>query len=469
MERSGSQIVSFVVSIVLARLLEPSMYGSIALITVIISILQVFVDNGLSNSLIQKKEADELDFSSAFFFNLFLCLLLYGGLFFSAGPIAGYYQDPTLVPVIRVLGLSLLFSGVLNIQQAYLSRTMQFRRFFFSTLGGTVFSGVLGLVMAYTGFGIWALVAQQLSNIAIRAIILWFTIDWKPQRMFSWERVKTLLSYSWKLLASALLDTFYLKLSQLVVGLRYTSEDLAFYNKGDSLSYLVVGNVNGSIDSVLMPVLSKEQNDRAQLLEITSRAIRTSTYILMPIMMGLAVCAEPLVRLMLTEKWLPCVPYLQIFCVSYAFYPLHTANLNAIKAVGRSDIFLKLEIIKEGIGILILLLMMHISVTAVAVAQLLSGVISFFINAWPNRKLIGYPIRQQLRDMFPALALSVLMGVCIYPVSLLKLSDPLILLIQVSLGVGIYVAASLIFRIDSFRYLLSVIRKLISRGKTEES
>ncbi len=467
MERCGAQIVSFVVSIILARLLEPSLYGSIALVTVITTILQVFVDSGMANALIQKKDADDLDFSSVFYFNLSFCLVLYFGLFLCAPLIAKFYKDMSLVPVIRVLGLTLVVSGVKNVQQAYVSRTMQFRRFFFSALGGTVSSAIVGITLAYRGFGIWALVAQQLTNVTVNTAILWLTVGWRPRLMFSLQRLGGLVSYGWKLLVSSLLDTVYLKISQLVVGLRYTAADLAFYNKGDQLSYLVVENVNYSIDSVLLPVLSQEQDDRAQVREMTSRAIKTSSYIMMPLMMGLAVCAEPLVRLLLTEKWVPCVPYLQIFCAMYAFYPLHTANLNAVKAVGRSDIFLWQEIIKEIIGIALLFAAMRISVLAVALAQFVSGLVSLLINAWPNRKLLGYSIMSQTRDMLPALALSVLMGVCIYPITMLGLSDILTLIIQVPLGVAIYVGASLLFGVDSFKFMLSVVKKLNGRGRKE--
>lgn len=310
MERCGAQVVSFVVSIVLARILEPELYGTIALITVITSILQVFVDSGMANALIQKKDTDDLDYSSVFYFNVAFCLVLYIGLFFASPLISRIYGSPDLVPVIRVLGLTIVVSGVKNVQQAYVAKTMQFRRFFFSTLGGTLFSAVVGITMAYRGFGIWALVAQQLLNAAVNTAILWLTVGWKPKLMFSLQRLGGLVSYGWKLLVSALLDTIYLKISQLVVGLKYTSSDLAFYNKGDQLCLLVVENINSSIDSVLLPVLSAEQDSRDHVREMTSRAIKTSSYIMMPLMMGMAVCAEPLIRLLLTEKWLPCVPYM---------------------------------------------------------------------------------------------------------------------------------------------------------------
>jgi len=464
MERCGAQLVAFVVSIVLARLLEPELYGTIALVTVITSILQVFVDSGMANALIQKKDTDDLDYSSVFYFNVAFCLLLYAGLFLCAPLIARIYGMMELVPVIRVLGLTIVVAGVKNVQQAYVSKTMQFRRFFFSTLGGTLFSAAVGIAMAYMGYGIWALVMQQLLNVTVNTAILWLTVGWRPKLMFSLQRLKGLISYGWKLLASALLDTVYLKLYQLVVGLKYTAADLAFFNKGDQMCVLVTENINASIDSVLLPVLSSEQDNRDAVREMTRRAIKTSSYIMMPIMAGMAVCAEPMIRLLLTEKWLPCVPYMQIFCICYAFYPLHTANLNAIKAMGRSDIFLKQEIIKKIIITLVILVTLGISAYAIAVGEIFTGIASLLINAWPNRKLLGYSYRMQLRDLMPAGLASLAMAACVWPVTLLGLHDIVTLIIQVPLGVIVYVAISALFRLDSFGFMLGVVKKLLHRG-----
>lgn len=464
MERCGSQVISFVVSVVLARLLAPELYGSIALVTVITSVLQVFVDSGMANALIQKKDTDDLDYSSVFYFNLVFCLLLYIGLFFTAPLISRLYKDMSLVPVIRVLGLTLVVSGVKNVQQAYVSKTMQFRRFFFATLGGTVFSAVVGIGMAYGGYGVWALVMQQLLNAAVNTAILWGTVGWKPKRMFSFRRLAGLISFGWKLLVSALLDTVYNKLYQLVVGVVYSSADLAYYNKADQLPVLVVENINSSIDSVLLPVLSAQQDRRDQVREMTRRAIKASTYVMMPMMAGLAACAEPLVRLLLTEKWLPCVPYMQIFCVCYAFYPLHTANLNAIKAMGRSDMFLILEVIKKAIGLLALVITMRMGVLYMALSRIFTGVLAQIINAWPNSRLLNYSYPQQLRDMLPAIALSAVMGLLVYTLNFLGLGDFVTLVLQVLAGVGIYVLGSLLFRLDSFRYILSILKNLLHRG-----
>ena len=464
LERCGAQLVSFGVSVVLARLLAPELFGLVATVTVITSILLVFVDSGMANSLIQKKDPDDLDFSSVFYFNIVFCLLLYIGLYFASPLLARLYKEPSLTPILRVLGLTVVVAGVKNVQQAYVSKTLQFKRFFFATLGGTLLSGLVGVVLALRGFGVWALVYKELVNVTANTAILWLTVGWRPKGMFSLSRLTKLLDYGWKLLVSGLLDTVYNKLRQIIIGIKYTSADLAFYERGNSLPNLIVENINSSIDSVLLPVLSGEQDHAAQLRRMTRRAIQVSSYIMMPMMMGLAVCAEPLIRLLLTEKWLPCVPYLRIFAFTYAFYPIHTANLNAIKAMGRSDLFLVLELLKKGIGLVLLLLTVNRGVYAMAMSLLLITLIAQVINAWPNRKLLDYPFLHQLRDMMPAVLLSTLMGACVYPLSLLGWGDFLTLTVQVAAGVGVYVAASALFRVESFGYMLALVKKFAHRG-----
>ena len=463
MERCGAQLVSVVVSFVLARMLDPAVYGLVAKVTIITSIMLVFVDSGMANSLIQKKDPDDLDFSSVFFFNVAFCLVLYVGLFFAAPLIAEYNGQPELTAIVRVLGLTVVVAGVKNVQQAYVSKTMQFKRFFFATLGGTAVSAAVGIAMAYKGFGVWALVAQQLSNVTINTCVLWLTVGWRPKAMFSLERLRALLGYGWKLLASGLLDTVYNKLREIFIAVFYTDTDLAFYNRGNALPNLIVENINSSIDSVLLPVLSAEQDHAEQVREMTRRAIKVSSYIIMPLMMGLAVCAEPFVRFFLTEKWLPCVPYLRIFCFTYSFYPLHTANLNAIKAMGRSDLFLILEIVKKAVGITALLLTMRLGVYPMALSLLATSVLSQIINAWPNSRLLNYSYLRQLADLLPTILLAAAMGACVYPVSLLGLSDNVTLVIQVPLGVLVYVLGSTLLRIDSFEYLMSIVKKLVRR------
>ena len=458
-ERCGAQGVTFIVSIVLARLLAPSVYGTVALVTVFTAILQVFVDSGLGNALIQKKDADDLDFSTVFYFNIAMCMVLYAVMFSTAPLIAHFYEMPELTLVIRVLSLTLIISGVKNVQQAYVSRHLLFRKFFFATLGGTIGAAAVGIWMAYHGYGVWALVAQNIFNQAIDTVILWLTVKWRPKRMFSLQRFKGLFSYGWKLLASALLDVTYNDLRQLIIGKLYTAEDLAQYNQGRQFPSVIVSNINTSIDSVLLPAMSSEQNDRTRVRAMTRKAIRTSTYLMMPMMMGLAVCAEPLVRLVLTEKWLPCVPFLRIFCFTYAFQPIHTANLNAIKAMGRSDLFLKLEIVKKAVGVTVLISTMWFGVMAMAYSLLFTSILGQLINSWPNRKLLDYKYSEQLKDMLPQIGLSVLMGAAVYCVQFLGISDVLTLLLQILLGVGLYVGGSALLGFETFTYTISTLKK----------
>lgn len=420
-ERCGAQLVTFIVSIVLARILAPEDYGTIALVTVFTTILQVFVDSGLGTALIQKKNADDLDFSSVFYFNFVVCLVLYAAMFMAAPVIAKFYGDVTLTPIIRVISLTIVISGVKGIQQAYVSKNMLFKRFFFSTIGGTIFSAFIGIGLAKAGYGVWALVAQQLSNATVDTVILWITVRWRPRKNFSWERLKGLLSFGWKLLVSSLLDTCYNNLRNLIIGKMYSPSDLAFYNQGDKFPKLIVTNINTSIDSVLLPTMSSAQDDRERVKNMTRRAIKTSTYVMAPLMMGLAFCATPIVKLVLTDKWLPCVPFLRIFCITYMFWPVHTANLNAINAMGRSDWFLRLEIIKKIMGMAILLSTMWFGVMAMAYSLLLSSVLSQIINSWPNRKLLGYGYLEQVRDFAPGILLAVAMGICVYLIGYISL------------------------------------------------
>lgn len=463
MERIGAQGVAFIVEIVLARLLAPDDFGIIALVTVFINILQVFIDSGMGNALIQKKNADDLDFSSVFYFNMALCIVLYGLMFVAAPFIADFYNMPDLTPVVRVLSLMLIISGVRNIQQAYVSRNLMFKRFFYATLGGTILAAVVGIAMAYKGFGVWAVVGQQLCRAGSVAIILLTTVKWRPKLMFSFERLRGLFSYGWKLLVSGLIDTAYGNLRKMIIGKMYTASDLSFYDRASYFPRFIVGNINTSIDSVLLPTMSAEQDDKTRVRAMTRRAIKTSTYLMMPCMVGLAVCAEPVVRLVLTEKWLPCVPFLRIFCFTYAFYPIHTANLNAIKAVGRSDLFLKLEILKKIVGLIAVLSTMWISVLAMAYSSLFISVCSQLINSWPNRKLLNYKYTDQFKDMLPQIVLSLVMGTAVYCINFAGLNDILTLMIQIPLGTALYIAGSKLFKIDSFEYLFSIIKEFLHR------
>lgn len=458
-ERITAQLVSLVVSIVLARILSPDDYGSVTLVMIFITIANVFVSSGLGNALIQKKDADSLDFSSVFYVNIAVSLLIYVILWGIAPIIATFYKMPILTELLRVLGIRIPIAAINSVQQAYVSRNMLFKCFFWSTLFGTLVSGGIGIIMAYHGYGVWSLVAQYLINACMSTIILSFTIKWRPQLKCSFQRVKGLLAFGWKLLLSGLLDTGYNQLRSLVIGKIYTTSDLAYYNQGDKYPSLIVTNVNSSISSVLFPAMSQCQDDTERIKQMTRRAIQVSSYTMWPLMIGLAVVSETFICLLLTEKWLPCVPYLQTFCFSYGLWPIHTANLQALNAMGRSDVFLKLEIIKKIIGIVSLLLCTKQGPLAIAESLLIIGVICTFINATPNIKLLNYSFKEQMSDLLPALVLSIFMAVVIYPISLLAVSDWLILIIQIGVGGVIYLLSTVVLKLPAFNYLVALVKK----------
>lgn len=464
-ERVGAKGVTLIVSIVLARLLSPEAYGNVALLSVFITIFGVFVDSGMGNALIQKKDADADDFTTVFYFNVVWSIFLYLILFFSAPLIAYFYNNDSLIVLIRIAGFTILFAGVKNIQQAYVSKYMQFKKFFLATLGGTVFSGIVGIVLAYKGAGAWALVIQHITNTFVDTVILWFAVKWRPKGKFKFKKLQNLFSYGWKLLVSSLLDTIYNNLRSLIIGKKYTAEDLAYYNKAKGWPDLIVNNINTSIDSVLLPTMSAEQDDIMRVKKMTKRAISISSYVMAPMMMGLFCVAPTLISLILTDKWIFCVPYMRIFCITYIFYPIHTANLNAIKAVGRSDLFLKLEVIKKIIGVILLISTMWFGPLVMAYSLLISDVFSQVVNTWPNKKLLNYSYFEQLRDILPNLLNAAFMAVIVGLIAILDLSAPVILLLQIVVGAISYITISVLTGNENFIYLWTVVKSICMRKK----
>ena len=323
----------------------------------------------------------------------------------------------------------------------------------------------MGISMAYMGCGVWALVAQNLINRIIDTIVLWITVRWRPVRRFSFARLKALWSFGWKLLASTLLDRTYRQLRSLIIGKLYSSTDLAYYNKGEQYPSLIIDNIDESINSVLFPVMSSAQDSREAVKSITRRALRVGSYILMPMLMGLAVCSDSLIRLMLTEKWMPCVPYLRVFCFYYALRPLTTANLNAVKALGRSDLVLTLDIREKLFGTVIILITVNISVYAIAIGFAVQGLIAVLINAQPNIKLLGYTAKEQLSDLLPSVLLTCAMGAVVYSITFLGLNDMITLLIQVPVGIFVYILLSKLFHVEVFQYILEKILPMLRRQK----
>lgn len=467
-ERCGAQFVAFLVSIILARLLLPEQFGLIALVTIVTSILNVFVDSGLGNALIQKKGAADLEFSTVFFTNIVFCTFLYGILYITAPYIAVFYKNEELTPVIRILGITLIISGLKNVQQAYVSKNLLFRKFFFATITGTILAAIAGIILAYKGFGVWALVAQQLVNITVDTCILWIIVPWKPKKLFSFSALKELFSYGWKLLVASLINTVYNDLRQLIIGKVYTPSDLAYYNQGGKFPRFISSNIDSSIDSVLFPVLAEKQDDITSIKAMTRRAIKISSYIMLPLLIGLAAVSKNLVIIILTEKWLACVPFFILGCFEYSLQPIISANLNAIKALGRSDIFLRLEVIKKIISTVIILLTMRFGVLAIAIGSMVYSFIAVIINSYPNYKLLNYSLFEQLKDIFPQIIVSLIMGACVYFLPITMLPIVLQLIIQVLVGVTIYYLITSLLHFESYIYLKQIIFSFIQKKKNVE-
>lgn len=462
-ERIGAQAVSFLVSIVLARLLLPSDYGVIALITIFIDIANVFVSSGFGSALVQKKDADEIDFSSVFYFSIVMSWALYGVVFLAAPAVARFYGQEILTPVLRVMALKLPLAGVNSVQHAYVQKQMLFKRFFFSTLIGTVGSAAVGIVMAYMGFGPWALVTQYLFNSAMDTLVLWFTVRWRPVSAFSARRMKTLFAFGWKMLCSELIHTSYGQIRSLIIGKVYTEKELAFYNQGGKLPGILVTNINSSISSVLFPAMTMKQGDRDKMKEVVRTSIRVGSYVMWPLMLGLMVLSEPVVKLVFTEKWLPCVPFMQIACIQYALEPVQTANVQAVKAMGKGRTFLMMEIVKKSFGVVMILAVMYRGVMAIALTALGVTCFAAVVNSTPNRKYLGYTYREQIGDLLPSVALASVMAACVYFAGRIPAPAAAGIVIQVAVGVAVYVLLSKICRVSQFAYLVNVAKSFVRR------
>lgn len=468
MERGGAYGIQFIVMIVLARLLLPEDFGLIVIVTTFITIAGVFFQVGFTTALIQKKNADEVDFSSVFYLNLVVASILYTLIFFISPYIAEFYEEYQLISIFRVLSIMLFLGAINSIQNALISRTMQFKKLFFSSLWAVVISGGIGVALAYANFGVWALVFQSLTSQLLITVILWFTVSWRPKMLFSMKRITEIFPFSWKLLVSGFIATLCINLQSLIVGKMFSQAMLGFYNRGDQLPKLLATNIDGSIQSVVFPTLSSYQDDKQRMKEIVRRSIVTSSFIIFPLMVGLAVIAEPLVIILFTEKWLPAVPFVQIFCASYALWPIHTVNLQSINALGRSDIFLKLEIIKSIIGLIILGISLQFGIYMMAVGVFVSGVISTVINSYPNFKLLDYSFREQLKDILPSLLLALIMGSVVYPINWFGMAAFLTIIIQITIGVVLYVALAKLYKLECFMYLVLTMKDMLKQRRKAE-
>lgn len=457
-ERLGVQGVQFIIQVILARLLLPKDFGNIAIINVFILVATVLIQYGFSTALIQKINADDLDYSTAFYVNLGISSIMYLSLFISAPMLGEFYKDVLLVSLLRVQALILFLGAFSSVQNAVLARLMDFRKSFYINLGGVISQGIVGVFMAISGWGIWSLIFAQLAS-SITMVILGFVfVKWKPSLKFSIQRAKGLFVFGKNILLASVLETICNNIYSLAIGRVYTKEALGYYNRGQSIPSMLTNTIDGSIQGVLFPALSTCQSDLKQMKRLMRRAIRISCYLVFPAMAGIMALATPLISLLFTDKWLPSVPFLQMSCLTMAFYPIHTANLQAISASGRSDIYLKLEVVKKILLIVVLLITLQYSIYAVMLGSVFCSGLSIVINSWPNKKLFHYSILEQLKDILPSMVLSIVMGSLVYIVeSSMFFGNVGNMLVSTIIGIIVYYMGSRILKIEEFSYIKSSI------------
>lgn len=463
MERFGKEGISFIISIFLARLLMPEDFGTLAIVAVFISLANVLVQTGFNLALIQDKDAGRIEFSSVFYASLLFSIALYVLLFLTAPVIATYYRIEELSKILRVLALTLPFGAYNSIQTAAVAKKLNFKLIFTSSLLAIIVSGTVGIIMAYLGYGVWALVGQNLTSVAISCIVMHFTVKWRPELIFSWTRLLSLLSYGWKITASSIVDSIYNNAFNLIIGKKYSAQDLGFYTRGRQFPLLIGQNVSSSISAVMIPTYSAYQSERKRLKQIMRRSIMSGAFVMFPMMIGLAVVAEPFIGLVYTDKWLMSVPYMQIFAISFLFYPVNTANTQVLNGIGRSDIFLKINIQKKLLGILFLLITMRFGVLAIAVGYMISSLIGMVLNILPNKMLMNYGLKEQLKDILPSLLLSIFMGIICFLLLFLDYDYIFILIIQILTGIVIYFVGAHLLKLEAYTYLLMMFKEVISK------
>ncbi len=459
-EQFSSQIVSFIISIILARILLPSDYGVIAIILVFISFANVIVDGGLNTALIQKKNADQIDFSTIFWFTLLISVILYSLLFISAPFIAYFYKNEILVPILRVLSVVLFFNSFNSIQRAYVSRHMLFRKLFYVNAVAVILSGILGIVMAYSGFGVWALVGQTLFSPIVGCLLMLWSIRWFPTFEFSKEHFKPLFSFGWKIFLTNLIITIYENVRSLIIGKIYQPATLAYFDRGKALPNLLMSNVTTSINTVLLPSFSEEQDNAVRVKQMMRRSVQVSYLFVAPLLVGFFFASKEIVLFLLTDKWLPTVPFIKIFCIAFLLMPIQNINVTAIQSLGYSNITLKIELIKKIIEAIILVVSFMIDVYAVAWGIVLYNAICIIINLSPTKKLIDYGVIEQIKDVLPTLLLALVMGVVVFSLELLGLNNTFTLFLQIFIGGAIYYYLCRLIKLNSFIYVKEYIKNL---------
>lgn len=466
-EKFGAQLMQFVVSIVLARLLMPEDYGIIAITTVFLAIANVFVDSGFSSILIRKLDADDLDYSTVFYFTLGVSIVLYLLFFFILAPLLSkLYDQPQLIPVLRALALVLIMSSYNSMQKTILSKKLLFRRLFLSTFSATCFSSAVGIALAYYGYGVWALVAQQLTSTGVSMIVMTFTVRWRPKFIFSFNRLKALYSLGWKFFTVSLINVTYDNLHSMVIGKKYDETALAYWSKGRQFPGLIVDNINGTVGSVMYPVLSQKQDEPESLKRILRTDIKTVTYLIWPMMIGLIVCSDSVIRFLLGEKWIQSAYYMRMFCIYFSLIPITTIDQILFQVMGKGKLLLVTEIAKKLCGLSILVTTLFFGLKWVAIGLVLDSALSFIIATLPCKKLINYGILDIVKDVLPNLLVCGIMGICVYSLSFIKIDYRLILFIQIFTGIMLYILLSWIFRLSSFKWIINYIKQGIGKIKS---
>ena len=460
-ERILAQLVSTFVGIILARILMPEDYGIISIVMIFISICNVFVTSGFGTAIVQKKDADSVDFNTAFILAFLTSVVLYLLLFFSAPFIADFYEMELLCPVIRVLGIRLILTSLNTIQQAHIRRRMEFKKFFFATIIGTVISCAIGIFMALNSYGAWAIVGQYLSSTLVNSLVLCFVCGWNPKLQFSLEKAKAILSVSWKLLCTQLISTLSLDIRGLIIGKAVGATELAYYDQGRKYPALIINNVNSALNSVMLPAYSKNQDNLLVVKNMLRRSIRIGMYLIAPLMIGFMAVADNFVSVLLTDKWLDAVPIIHIFCLSYLTRPLEETCHQAIIAIGKSGTALKIitsiNIVSLGLTVVISALTKNVVlVSLVALFGTLISLTGFMLAANRNLK---YKFSEQLKDICPTLVSAIAMGVCVYPIRFVPLGSILVLCLQVISGGVIYIILSKILKLEGFGYLIGFLFK----------
>lgn len=457
LERGSAQLVAFVVSLVLARVLGPSDYGTVSLVLVFTSISLVFVQGGFNTALIQKRSPSELDYSSALVVSLVLASAIYAVLFVAAPVVASFYGDPTVEAVLRVLALILLPGAYNSIQIAYATRNFMFRSLFAANLISAIASGAIGIAMAFAGAGVWALVVQQLGNQAFVCIVLLFTLHWRPRAGFSFDSVGALFGFGGNVLAGNLLVQLFLNLRSLIVGKLYDAATLGLFNRGRQFSTAVMDAVTGSLQEVMLPTFSKAQESPETVLSMVRISVRSSCFVIFPLMFGLSATAHPLVEVLLGGSWSGCVPFLQLFALSYCFQPVQIVSAQAMRGLGDSRTTLKLEFARKVVELTLMAVSIPFGATALAASSVAAGALSCAIALRPNSKVLGYCVLDQLSDLAHPLIGSVVMFVIVTALRHLGLTSVVTLLLQIAAGVLSYAAVQLVIKDET---MLSLIRRL---------